>query len=290
MQWQERITLPIARATRTKTVQWVNALTYDPDEEVLWKFPKTHLYALLDLGEEVQAAMFYRGAFQPEVFAVFQRHLPSHGIFVDVGAHIGQYTLWAAYHGVPVIAFEPDPDTFWRLKRNVHSNTLGHLVTLYQGAVSHEEGQTSFFPGSDCQRGGGSLVLHVREHRRSAQRGTMLHVPCVTVDGWFRQAPPTSPIGLIKLDIEGAELLALRGAAETIRTYHPVLILEVAPEYMRSFGYGYADLCAFLDEFGYERFLINADGSLTPEQHGTIAMGQFVDMICVPYKMTVRGR
>jgi hypothetical protein len=56
---------------------------------------------------------------------------------------------------------------------------------------------------------------------------------------------------IIKFDTEGAELLALRGALQTLREYRPVLVVEVAEEYLRSFGHTPKQLVDILRQFKY---------------------------------------
>lgn len=287
--WQMQARLPITPITRRRFMYWVNALTLDPAEEVDWKLPGTDLHFMLDLSEEIQSDMFYIGAFQPEVFCIFSQYLKTNGIFVDVGAHVGQYTLWAADRlrrlqpGIApcVVAFEPNPGIFRSLQRNVRLNGMEAYVHLCSLAVSDRPGIVPFFPGTATQSGGSALALHTQSSH-FAQAGEAINVQSVTLDAFFQQHVPVAPISMIKLDIEGAELLALQGAAQTLAAHRPVLILEAYAGFMQSFGYTYQQLRDFLRALHYTIYHINADATLVAETTGDIAEAQFHDFICLP--------
>jgi hypothetical protein len=65
---------------------------------------------------------------------------------------------------------------------------------------------------------------------------------------------------LIKIDIEGAEHLALQGMVDLLRTSHPDLILEMTDEFLRQMGSSSAELYAYLTRFGYRMYRIDWDG------------------------------
>ena len=67
-----------------------------------------------------------------------------HGIFIDVGAHVGSHTLRMATIADHVYAFEPTPSTYNTLLRNIYLNNISN-VTAFQLALSHEEGKTPFY-------------------------------------------------------------------------------------------------------------------------------------------------
>jgi hypothetical protein len=77
-------------------------------------------------------------------------------------------------------------------------------------------------------------------------------------------------VDFIKCDVEGAELLALRGAAQTLHRWHPTLCLEVWGQWTRAFDYTPADLISFLQGSGYDLFAVcggsEAAVHVTPEE------------------------
>jgi FkbM family methyltransferase len=146
-------------------------------------------------------------------------------VVVDCGGNIGAFTVYAATRAanVRVVAFEPEPATFNCLRRNVSRNNLDRQVTCVQAGVTRTPGQFSLIREDQC------FTMHhltnpaIPDAPVPASPRTEI-VQCVTIDdtiektGWKR-------CDLIKMDIEGAELEALEGAAETIARYEPRLTL-----------------------------------------------------------------
>jgi FkbM family methyltransferase len=119
-------------------------------------------------------------------------------VFADVGANVGSYTVLAS--GVvraKTVAFEPDPETAKKLKKNIILNNLEDLVAVHEMAVGAEDGLISFTVGKDT-------VNHI------ALKGDadIRTVPVVRLDSLCAEAPPI----MIKMDIEGFEEQALAGA------------------------------------------------------------------------------
>ena len=71
-------------------------------------------------------------------------------------------------------------------------------------------------------------------------------------------------IAFIKIDIEGAELFALKGADATIRKWHPVFFMEIYEEYCKSYGYSYVDIFELMSSYGYQTYIINKESRIVP--------------------------
>lgn len=121
---------------------------------------------------------------------------------VDVGANIGAFSLYQAMvkHAELVIAFEPSPQTFPRLAKNVEINGLKN-VRVVNAAVGEKEGVMSFSDGLMSVNG------------RVSEFGP-LKVPCVTLDAELFNIPS---IDILKIDTEGYETHVLKGASETLK-------------------------------------------------------------------------
>lgn len=129
---------------------------------------------------------------------------------IDAGAHIGTWSAVMCLHFQKVIAFEPNPDTFKVLVENVGG--LGD-IDMHCKAVMDRAGPTTCFAPRPGAAAAGWQVRHDPE-------GTTKAIAIDDLDLDY--------CGLIKLDLEGAELLALRGATRTISSFRPVLIVEFA--------------------------------------------------------------
>lgn len=119
-------------------------------------------------------------------------------LFLDVGANIGSYTILASnVCGARTIAFEPDPHTCEILERNIAANGVGALVSVQRAAVGAGEGEIQFTAGLDTVN-------------RVATEGDM-HVQAVKLMR-LDSAPGAERAAMAKLDVEGFESEALRGA------------------------------------------------------------------------------
>ncbi len=168
-------------------------------------------------------------------------------VFVDVGAHVGQYTLVASPIVGPtggVHAFEPDPDTFSLLARNVAANQLRN-VHANREALFSEERKQSLFLSSVADVGSNSLALPARPARESSE------VECLTLDGYLR-ARGVTRVDVMKIDVEGAEYHVLRGATDQLAgNDKPVILIEFEEERQTAFGYSCAKLADLLRSYGY---------------------------------------
>lgn len=153
------------------------------------------------------------------------------GTAIDIGAHIGNHSLWfAAVCGMRVVALEPNPRSFAQLHRNVDLNALD--VTIIPAAVGGTLGRARL---EEPNPGNSGMSYTVSD----AAGG----IPVVTVDSLG-----LDDVALIKIDVEGQELDILAGAAETLKRCGPLLYVEAPTENARD------RLDEFLAPFGYRRF------------------------------------
>jgi FkbM family methyltransferase len=143
---------------------------------------------------------------------------------IDAGANVGLFTVPIARAVGPngsVVAFEPAPGTVARLRCSIAINDL-HNVCLLESAVGDVEEDVDFVLAADSAYSG----LSVDPRSPPRDRATVL---MVTIDGaWAALGKPS--VTLMKLDVESAELRALRGAKELLGKCRPVLLLEAATE------------------------------------------------------------
>jgi FkbM family methyltransferase len=137
---------------------------------------------------------------------------------LDCGSHIGMSVLFfkKMYPDATIIAFEPDPMTFEKLKTNVEQNSLRD-VTLHQCALSDTEGSIDFY---HSQENAGSLVMSMHRARID---GDKIVVPSRRLSSFISEE-----IDLLKIDIEGAEDVVL---AELACSNKLALIKQMHIEY-----------------------------------------------------------
>lgn len=136
--------------------------------------------------------------------------------FIDVGANVGVYSLFAAsIPDVQIWAFEPSSDTFARLRENVELNSLQSRVVLISAAVGSAAGRVAVSTGQDTV----NRVLPAEAADESEE------VPIVSLDEAIG-GPEAAQIHLVKIDVEGFEEQVLLGAPGLLAASRPVLIIE----------------------------------------------------------------
>lgn len=165
------------------------------------------------------------------------------GVFIDVGAHIGKYTVPAAFERpTTVIAIEPDPFNFELLEENISRNMLSNVIPINKGAYS-SAGKIPFYTTE-----AGEGMHSIYRQPESRQEAT---IEVDTLDHIFDELQLNKPVTLIKIDVEGAEYEVLKGAEKILQQFHPDLIIEVwrdSPQRM-------AQIKDHLQRFGYESAL-----------------------------------
>jgi FkbM family methyltransferase len=207
------------------------------------------------------ALIYYQGFSEPDTAALVRAYLKPGMVFVDVGAHIGEYALLAARcvgRTGEVHAFEPNPRVFEVLVENVRLNGLDQIVAR-PWAVSSEEGDVDF--DLDPEAALSALASRASSTNRARH---VERVPAVTLDGYLggRRAD------LIKIDVEGAELLVVRGGRSLLArpaAEAPVLIFECALHNYARFGYSPLDLFRLLSDHGYEVWRFDHSSGLLPQ-------------------------
>lgn len=141
-----------------------------------------------------------RGDWEPETFAIFDQHINSDTLFLDVGAWIGSTSLYGAQLGRYCVAFEPDPVAFAELSRNVAANAQAEWVQrleIHERAVN-KDGQSFTLGGTS--EGADSTSSALFPNRESQWTVNALRLPDVLA----KHRKPGQPV-FLKIDIEGGE-------------------------------------------------------------------------------------
>jgi FkbM family methyltransferase len=207
-------------------------------------------------------AMFSPGTMTAE--QQFWRDLDLRGMTVyDVGAFHGLLTLYFAARAKAVICFEPNTQNHRRLLENLALNGIGNAEVRKVGVGSRRE--TLKMVGMPLMPGGASVDAKTAEELLRAGVETVIEeIPIVSLDEEIAAAHLPAP-DFIKIDIEGWEIEALRGARETLESHQPALFLEMHGETMREKKRKVGEIVAFLWETGYRRIHhIESGTAITP--------------------------
>jgi len=196
--------------------------------------------SVLPGGEVVMVAPAFRHmTWNPEEYAAFRSAVRPGHVVIEAGANVGAYTtLFAQWAGPTgrVFAFEPDPIAFDGLQRHLTLNGVRDRVTAVSAAVAEgreERIRFAFFESSGLSR-----VASTTE----APETTIEEVRALSIDRFCGEQRIKPDV--IKIDVEGAELAALRGARSTIAGAGPQLHLfvEMHPHLWPSLGYSAEDV------------------------------------------------
>lgn len=201
-------------------------------------------------------------------------------VVVDVGAHIGYYTLILADLVGPkgrVFAFEPDPVNFKLLSKNVKVNEF-NSVTLINQAVTDKAGEVKLFTS---QENFGDHQIYSSDLSRKSVK-----VKATSLDKYFRSK---AKIDLIKIDIQGSEPAALAGMRQLLLANPNIIVLsEFWPWGINQFGYNPGDYLKQWLSMGFkvielrrrEKKLINTSMAKLLKQH-PISSKDFTDLLFV---------
>lgn len=215
-----------------------------------------NFYMLLNPTEHIQQQLFWYGCYENELGDLLKKVLRSNDVFIDIGANIGYFSLLSASISptVKVISFEPVKDLFKKMTENFSINDSKNIVAIHAAVGEVNEERELFLSASDNQ---GMSSFHQPEN----YSGRKEKVEVITIDHWFKTSGLTK-IDLIKLDIEGSELAALKGMGSVLEEQRPSLIVEINPETLSLFGLKPLDIYNYLNQFNFDRFLIYENGRL----------------------------
>ena len=192
---------------------------------------------LPDVAEHIQKVIF-RGRTWYELDLLESMHGRVHrGTALDIGAHIGNHTLWMAQvMGLKVVALEPNPTSFAALQTNVKINQLGKKVTALNLAAGSTSEKVKVMDLNPLNRG--------ESFCRVDSNGTTYQT---TLDALVERLQ-TQDLTLIKIDVEGSEIEILKGASKAIEKFKPIIYAEAKDNQAKD------SLDIYMDSIGYSSF------------------------------------
>ncbi|HEX5734955.1 MAG TPA: FkbM family methyltransferase [Blastocatellia bacterium] len=251
------ITSSIIRRLPAARYRAMNWLCRRPSPPFLMKLPEESGRFLFEcnLRDSISREVCFMGRYEPQQSALLQRLLQPGMTFVDVGANWGYFTLLAAHlvgDSGRVISLEPDPRIFRLLESNLVRNNLSHVTALQLAAM--DKNGTVNLSGYDEERDNWGLSKVVRG---AVDNSPLFPVEARQLDEVLDEQT-VERVDVLKMDIEGAERMALRGMQEGLagQRYRSIL-LEMHPSILAEHGHSTKDVLDLLLSHGYRGWWID---------------------------------
>ena len=193
--------------------------------------------------------------FEPFETKLFRETLRPGMTVIDIGANIGYYTVIASKHvgkNGKIFAYEVEDTNYSYLDKNIKVNSINNVIAK-KIAVSNKTGNSSFFLTDD------NKGAHSFANNRHSKKSIIVNTD--TIDNSI-----DTPIDIIKMDIEGAEILAIEGMVNTIKKNQKIILFtEFYPKAIKRLGRNPKDYLDKLSELGFKIHVINEnDKTITP--------------------------
>lgn len=232
----------------------------------------------VDLRDRIQRQMWC-GCYEPHVMRAIRGILRDGDVFLDLGAHIGYHSYFAAGlvgSSGRVFAFEPDPENYLRLKKNLETFPYARAE---QCAIWSCETKLIFARSESSEESGWGALANVH----NAPEREQLEVESVSLDAWTERSA-LKAIRAAKIDVEGAEFAVLQGARRVLQQMRPILLLEMNEPLLQQAGVSAVMVEELLRGHRYKlsRF---SDGPTLPWT--AVGKGESVDCVAVPVECEV---
>src|SRR5688500_15013899 len=207
----------------------------------------------IEIHDAMGRKIFKRGSLHPDHTSFLSTLSFGEGdIILDIGANIGWYSIVLKNNikrDVKVFAFEPEPLNFELLKKNIADNHATNIEAVNK-AVAEKSGQSTLFLYHPKNSGRHSLLDINPETNKSIQ------VETVNIEDFLKgQGIDFKKVKLIKIDIEGYEVFALKNAS-TLLQQLPYMFIEYSPVLIRQGGQDPAHFIKWLSDFGFNFYNI----------------------------------
>lgn len=207
-----------------------------------------------ELPDLVQLYVYAFGQWEPDVSDYIRRRLQHGGTFIDVGAHMGYFSVLASQavdsHG-RVIAIEPSPRMYKRLLENLQSNSATSNVRAVNMAVSNEAATVSLYSGPHHNLGLSTLVER-RGFPKVAEVGAQPLLELIS-------AEELADANIVKIDVEGGEDTIIENLHDFLEQCPPraVIVLELSPQWWAETGKTPEDVLQPFYQAGFHAYEID---------------------------------
>lgn len=205
-----------------------------------------------------QSLVKFKKSFEYDTLEMYANLLNPDSIVLDIGANIGLFSIlgskYVTGNGV-IYAIEPTTKTFEFLKKNLQINNIKN-VEPFRKAFSNDKSFVSMVSPESALKGNfGDSFNQIKSVTGSEFQLDIIETSLL--DDFIKEQNITK-IDLIKIDIEGAELLCFQGGINLLNSDNkPIIILECFEAHCKSFGHKVVDVLSLLDKSGYNLYQFN---------------------------------
>ncbi|GAA5128580.1 FkbM family methyltransferase [Luteolibacter yonseiensis] len=194
------------------------------------------------------------GEFEKKTEGFILAHLKPGCQFLDVGANFGYFSIIAssASPNCRILAVEPNPDIARSLRKSAEDNNVASRLEVLEMALSDEPGWLPLICHSENS---GLSHLANTAAGEDASGTAIANVRVEVWDEWIQSRTTTERTSIMKMDIEGAEMKALKGMKNWLVENKPAIVVEANDENLDRFGSTRKELEQFLLELGYSHSL-----------------------------------
>ena len=227
----------------------------------------------IDVRSDLFSRLILSNKYEPEVSQLCWKYLDPEKDVIDIGANIGFFSVLFAksIKDRKVLSIEPTPNALRRLRRNLDLNNVSEKVVVFEGVVSDVNGLVNLgtIEGKEEYSSLGAMDHPAINNNNKIQ--------IETVSRTLDQLVSDNMIepGFIKIDVEGAENLVLKGAVETLQRNRPIIVSELYDFLLKRNGTSAQQVISKLESLDYS--------VIDPFNKGrTPGSLKFGDILCIP--------
>lgn len=209
----------------------------------------------LSLDEWIQQQIYFLDYFDKNGIEFLRKNLRKDSVFFDIGANIGCYSLIAAKltrDEGKVFSFEPVKNISNRLNYNMKLNNFKNVVIEKKAVFNKSEKLKLFVSGAENQ--GMSSIFH-----HDTESGNTEIVDAVILDDYVKSID-LKRLDIIKIDIEGAEYFAIEGMKNTLKSFKPIIIMEISEDVLKNSSVNKSDILELMQSLNYQQKALSEEG------------------------------
>jgi FkbM family methyltransferase len=236
----------------------------------------------VDISRYLGNKIYWRGAHDWNTIFALQKTLSPDSILFDIGANIGEYTLFAASminDNGHIYSFEPVQKMYEQLQENISLNPhLKNKITPIKKGIGLRKEKLPIYDDVNTTNDG-LFSLH---QKNFIEAKIIEEIEIDSLDNIFNTLN-INIVHYIKIDVEGNELFVLQGGINTIKKFKTTLMIEISEKNFNAAGYSSKDLLSLLKELDYSIYLIQKRGKLKPINNDS-DLPAFCNIIAMPKK------